>query len=92
MSNENIDVLAALERRTARTFRAWKLSVRRLNTLEGEARQIAHAKAQKDELIWKEAERTQRAVAELIERADYLCRTGEGMIALRAALARVHSS
>lgn len=29
------------------------------------------------------------AVAELIERAEYVCRTGEGMLALRAALARV---
>ncbi|MUV13543.1 hypothetical protein [Noviluteimonas gilva] len=29
------------------------------------------------------------AVAELIERVDYLCRTGEGMIALRAALKHV---
>ena len=32
------------------------------------------------------------AMAALIERADYLCRTGEGMIAFRAALARVRSS
>lgn len=29
------------------------------------------------------------AVAEFIKRAEYLCRTGEGMIAFRAALARI---
>ena len=28
-------------------------------------------------------------VSDLIERGEYLCRTGEGMIAFRAALARV---
>ena len=40
----------------------------------------------------REGEKARAAVEELIERADYLCRTGEGMIAFRGALARVRSS
>lgn len=66
MSEKQVDVLGVLERRTARTFRAWKLSVRRRNKLEGEARQVAHAKSQADEAVWIEARDTLAAVAELI--------------------------
>lgn len=36
-----------------------------------------------------EARDARIAMAEVIDRAKYLCRTGEGMLALRAAVARI---
>ena len=66
MSDEKIDVLVVLERREARTFRAWKSSARRRDKLEGEARQVAHVKAQADEAAWIKARDTRAAVAEMV--------------------------
>lgn len=37
-------------------------------------------------------DRSRELLGELFERADYLCRTGEGMLAFKAALACVRSS